>query len=294
MTGVLGLAGCSVHQPTALYQLDSGEPGQPKQSSGLAVLLGPVSVADYLQRETLLQRQPDGTLTASSDGRWAGNLSSDIDQLLLRQLAWKLDSQRVVMAPATASFTPDVQVVLSITAWTPVPNSPQYWTHNGDLWTAKAMCVTADWSTEQVHAGSSADQVKAQGMLLQRLADQVSTAIKPISWQALEEPKKHLLPRPKSLTSQEFHWRPLYAPILKCSASRTGPTKARSDAGFCWALISGSHASAFLARRTVRIGRRASRTACPRWSMGTIVILRTPVLPHAPVRHAHAGARARR
>lgn len=45
MTGVLGLAGCSVHQPTALYQLDSGEPGQPKQSSGLAVLLGPVSVA---------------------------------------------------------------------------------------------------------------------------------------------------------------------------------------------------------------------------------------------------------
>lgn len=115
MTGVLGLAGCSVHQPTALYQLDSGEPGQPKQSSGLAVLLGPVSVADYLQRETLLQRQPDGTLTASPDGRWAGNLSSDIDQLLLRQLAWKLDSQRVVLAPAVANFSPDVQVVLSIT-----------------------------------------------------------------------------------------------------------------------------------------------------------------------------------
>lgn len=87
MTGVLGLAGCSSRQPTALYQLDSGEPGQPKQSSGLAVLLGPVSVADYLQRETLLQRQPDGTLTVSPDGRWAGNLSSDIDQLLLRQLA---------------------------------------------------------------------------------------------------------------------------------------------------------------------------------------------------------------
>src|SRR5471030_2593018 len=59
LTGVLGLAGCSMQQPASLYQLDSGEPGQPKQNAGLAVLLGPVSVADYLQREKLLQRQPD-------------------------------------------------------------------------------------------------------------------------------------------------------------------------------------------------------------------------------------------
>jgi uncharacterized lipoprotein YmbA len=44
-------------------------------------------VADYLQRETLLQRQPDGSLQAATDGRWAGSLSSDIDQLLVRQVA---------------------------------------------------------------------------------------------------------------------------------------------------------------------------------------------------------------
>ncbi|QVX13739.1 DUF1534 domain-containing protein [Pseudomonas congelans] len=33
---------------------------------------------------------------------------------------------------------------------------------------------------------------------------------------------------------------------------------------FCWALFSGSHTQAFLTCCTVRIGRRASRTACPR------------------------------
>jgi len=87
LTGVLGLAGCSVHQPTSLYQLDSGDPGQPKHTGGVAVLLGPVAIADYLQRETLLQRQPDGSLKASTDGRWAGSLSSDVHQLLLRELA---------------------------------------------------------------------------------------------------------------------------------------------------------------------------------------------------------------
>ena len=42
LAGVLGLAGCSVHQPVSLYQLDSGTPAQPAQSSGMAVLLGPL------------------------------------------------------------------------------------------------------------------------------------------------------------------------------------------------------------------------------------------------------------
>lgn len=195
MTGVLGLAGCSViQQPTSLYQLDAGTPGQPKQSAGLAVLLGPVSVADYLQRETLLQRQPDGSLTASTDGRWAGSLSSDIDQLLLRQLAWKLDSQRVVLAPATANFTPDVQVVLSITRLDSGVNQPAVLDAQWRLLDRKGQVRdTKLVHLEEVHAGSSAAQVKAQGVLLQRLADQLSVAVKPLANQppvVAEEPKK--------------------------------------------------------------------------------------------------------
>lgn len=192
MTGVLGLAGCSVHQPAALYQLDSGEPGQPRQGAGLAVLLGPVSIADYLQRETLLQRQPDGTLTAATDGRWAGNLSSDIDQLLLRQIAWKLDSQRVVLAPAPgASFSPDVQILLSITRLDSGSKQPAILDAQWRLLDRKGNVRDSRLvHLEEVHSGTTAAQVKAQGILLQRLADQVSTAIKPIAWQPAEEPKK--------------------------------------------------------------------------------------------------------
>lgn len=124
LTGLLGLSGCSMHQPVALYQLDSGDPGQPSQSAGMAVVLGPVSIADYLQRETFLQRQADGSLSSATDGRWAGSLSADIDQLLVRQLAWRLDSQRVVLAPASAGFSPDVQVLLSITRLDSGKNQP--------------------------------------------------------------------------------------------------------------------------------------------------------------------------
>lgn len=198
MTGVLGLAGCSVHQPTSLYQLDSGAPGQPTHSNGLAVLLGPVSVADYLQRETLLQRQPDGSLTASSDGRWAGSLSSDIDQLLLRQLAWKLDSQRVVLAPAAETFKPDVQVVLSISRLDSGVKQPAILDAQWRLVDRKGQVRDSRIvHLEELHAGTPADQVRAQGLLLQRLADQVSSAVKPIAWQRVDEPKKAPVARAK-------------------------------------------------------------------------------------------------
>lgn len=193
LSGVLGLVGCAAHQPVALYQLDSGNPGQPKETKGMAVLLGPVSVADYLQRETLLQRQQDGSLTAATDGRWAGSLSSDIDQLLLRQVAWRLDSQRVVLAPTTANFTPDAQVLLSITRL--------------DSGSGQPAILDAQWRVldrrgqvrdnrivhlEEKHDGGTAAQVQAQGVLLQRLAEQLSVALKPLANQPAiaEEPRK--------------------------------------------------------------------------------------------------------
>ncbi|MGV8916415.1 MAG: PqiC family protein [Pseudomonas sp.] len=216
LTGVLGLAGCAVQQPTSLYQLDAGAPGQPKQSAGLAVLLGPVSVADYLQRETLLQRQPDGSLMASTDGRWAGSLSSDIDQLLLRQLAWKLDSQRVVLAPSTANFTPDVQVVLSITRLDSGVNQPAIldaqWRvldRRGQVRDTKLVHL------EQTHTGSTAAQVKAQGLLLQRLADQMSAAVKPLSNQPAfaEEPKKAAPAQVRNAKEEDKPKMPIASPI---------------------------------------------------------------------------------
>ena len=200
LAGVLGLAGCSVHQPASLYQLDSGSPGQPTQSAGMAVLLGPVTLADYLQRETLLQRQPDGSLSAATDGRWAGSLSADIDQLLVRQLAWRLDSQRVVLSPATAGFTPDVQVLLSITRL--------------DSGKSQSAILDAQWRLidrrgqvrdnrmihlEQPHEGSTADQVKAQGQLLQQLSEQLAVALKPLANQppVVEARKPEPKPAPK-------------------------------------------------------------------------------------------------
>ena len=200
LTGVLGLAGCSTHQPAALYQLDSGSPGQPAQSAGMAVVLGPISVADYLQRETLLQRQPDGSLSAATDGRWAGSLSADIDQLLVRQLAWRLDSQRVVQAPAPAGFSPDVQVLLSITRLDSGKDLPAVLDAQWRLIDRRGQVRdNRIVHLEQPHGGSTADQVKAQGKLLQQLSEQLAVALKPLANQPplVEAPKAPTKAAPK-------------------------------------------------------------------------------------------------
>ncbi len=191
LTGMIGLVGCTAHQPVPLYQLDNADVGVPTQEQGLAVLLGPVSIADYLQREALLQRQLDGSLLAADNARWAGSLAADIDQLLLRQLAWRLDSQRTVLAPATGEFKPEVQVLLSIIRLDSGPAQPAIleaqWRlldKAGNLRDSRLLRL------EESHSGTPADQVQAQSRLLRQLVADLAQAIEPLRNQPVAEAAK--------------------------------------------------------------------------------------------------------
>lgn len=178
LAGVLGLAGCARYQQAPLYQLDSGDIRVPAAEQGIAVLLGPVAIADYLQREALLQRQVDGSLTAAEDARWAGSLAADIDQQLLRQLASRLDSQRLVLAPATAGFVPQVRLGLTITRLDSGPQRPAVleaqWRlagRDGKLLDGRLVRL------EEAHSGTIVDQVRAQSLVVQQLVEQLAIAI---------------------------------------------------------------------------------------------------------------------
>ncbi|ARU90799.1 membrane integrity-associated transporter subunit PqiC [Pseudomonas sp. M30-35] len=179
LVALLGLAGCARYQPVPLYQLDSGGAKVPSADEGVAVLLGPVSIADYLQREALLQRQEDGSLIASRDARWAGSLASDIDQQLLLQLSSQLNSQRLTLAPAVPGVTPQVQILMSIARLDSGPRRPAVleaqWRlmgKNGQLLDGRLVRL------EQAHGGSIAEQVHAQSTLMHQLVEQVAMAVK--------------------------------------------------------------------------------------------------------------------
>lgn len=184
LTALLVLSGCSLleQKPVPLYQLDSGQAVTPTQDNGVTVLVGPISVADYLRQQNLLQRQADGSLVAAQDARWASGLANDIDQQLLRQLAWRLDSQRLVLAPAAPGFSADAQVMLTITRLDSGPTQPAVleaqWRlldRRGQLRDSRLIRL------EEAHGGALAEQVKAQSLLLQRLAAELAVAIQPIA-----------------------------------------------------------------------------------------------------------------
>jgi len=214
LTSLLSMVGCVVQQPVTLYQLDSGNPKMPVANKGVAVLLGPVSIADYLQQPTLLQRQPDGSLTPATEARWAGALGADIDQVLLRQLASRLETQRLVMAPGGAGFVPDVQVELTISRMDSGPLQPAVldaqWRlldRRGQLRDSRLIHI------EEPHLGGSADQVRAQSVVLRRLAEQLASAIKPMSEQPIAEETRKPAAVPTPAKTPEPPQIPKAAPV---------------------------------------------------------------------------------
>jgi uncharacterized lipoprotein YmbA len=177
-----------------MYQLDNGTVEMPEQApDGVAILLGPVRLADYLQHDALLQRLPDGGLAPDQQqARWAGDLQGNVNQVLLRQLAWRLKNQSLELSPGREGFNPEVQVELEITRLDSGPQHPAV--------------LEAQWRVldkegkrrssrlvrlQEQHQGTTGDQVRAQSELLQRLSEMLATAIEPMAIAAKAPSKRN-------------------------------------------------------------------------------------------------------
>jgi uncharacterized lipoprotein YmbA len=194
MLGFLGLTGCTQFAPVSLYQLDAGASvGKQVDPNGVSVLLGPILVADYLRHEALLQRQDDGTLVPAHNARWAGNLASDLDHQVLRQLAARIDSQRLVLASEAPGFKAQVQVQLSISRLDSGPHQPVVLEAQWRLLGREGQLLdTRLVRLQEAHQGSVADQVRAQSLALQKLVEKLSDALQRSVAAAVasEEPRK--------------------------------------------------------------------------------------------------------
>lgn len=192
------LAGC-VTQPVPMYRLDNGTLEMPEQSaSGAAVLLGPVKLADYLHHDALLQRLPDGSLSADDQqGRWAGDLQGDINQLLLRQLASRLNTQSLELSPGSKGFEPDVRIELEITRLDSGPQHPAVLEAQWRLLDKQGRRKSSRLvRLQEEHKGSTTDQVHAQSVLLQRLSEMLAGAVEPLM--VAKVPAKRVQPKVQS------------------------------------------------------------------------------------------------
>lgn len=175
----LGTAGCSFAPPVQFYQLQQIDAEQTSAKSNAMVLLGPLKIADYLQRENILQREPDGSLRVSQQARWAGSLQDDIGRFVLRQIAAELGSSRIALYPDRVGIDAQAQVVLSISRLDSGLEQPAVleaqWRLLDDQGILRDSQVVR---FEEQHTGEMSDQVRAQSDLLNQLTKQLVAALR--------------------------------------------------------------------------------------------------------------------
>jgi hypothetical protein len=198
LLAALTLQGCAALQPASqFYQLEQGSPKLPQNDKGPALLLGPVKLADYLQRENLVQRELDDSLSLSQKIRWAGSLQDDVGQLLLRQLAGQLDTSRVALYPDRIGFSSQVQVVLSISRLDSGVQQPAVLEAQWRLLDSAGVQRSSRVVRLQAeHTGAVIDQVRAQSDLLQQLAGELASAIKSMPIAEATSPRKPAVTAP--------------------------------------------------------------------------------------------------
>lgn len=173
-------SGCSLQAPAAYYQLQGQGDAVVAGHADVAILLGPVKLADYLQREQIMQRQADGSL-AAGHARWAGSLDDEVGQLLLRQLAAQLGNSHVALYPDRIGVRQQAQLVVSISRLDSGAEQPAVleaqWRlldAQGEIRDSKVISLQAS------HAGDLASQIRAQENLLIQLSRQLAEAVRPL------------------------------------------------------------------------------------------------------------------
>lgn len=180
------MTGCATPPPPSVYQLQAGEPAvsAPRSPRGVAVLLGPIGLPDYLKHEALMQRQADGHLQVDSQAHWAGSLQDNVNSVLLHRLATQLNSSRLVLHAEREGFRPEVQAIVRIDRLDSGPEQPAVLEAQWRLLDAQGEQRTSRiLRLQELHAKTTVDQVRAQSLLLQQLSEQLA---RDIQWTALE------------------------------------------------------------------------------------------------------------
>lgn len=185
LAGLALLPGCSAIPGLSApdyYQLDSYRPNAGQRATGqkqaIVLLVGPVSLADYLRQPGLIQRQGDETLKVEPKARWSSDLDAEVGQVLVSQLSNQLDSGGLTLYQETGRYDSDLQLLVSITRLDSGPGQPAVLQANWRLLDRAGKQHAGDLvRLEAPHNGQLSDQVRAQSLLVRQLADNLGQAV---------------------------------------------------------------------------------------------------------------------
>ncbi len=172
------LTGCA--NPTKHFYVLSAS-GPAPSGGGLGIGVGPVTLAEYIDRPNLIIQQGPNQLSVAEDHRWAGDLSQSIAQVTAVNLGRKLRTGNVMTYPWQRDSEVRYQVTLDVRKL-----------HSGEDgnavieagWRAYALperrLVASRTFTDQepLDTDGYPAMVAAESRLLERLADSIARSLR--------------------------------------------------------------------------------------------------------------------
>jgi hypothetical protein len=187
----LTISGCAgPSQPTRFYRLDGQlEKTQAislKPGSGQSLIgIGPITLADYLDRPQIIERQTPHRLRLHEFDHWAGSLKQNIVQVLTDLTRSRLDGMQVVGYPWPAGLRPDYEVALNVSRFE--READRIWlglswslvrTRDRSLLEMQHLVLEEPIDGDGIEAGVAAAN-RAMGQLAQRIAAVVMAVQRP-------------------------------------------------------------------------------------------------------------------
>lgn len=175
---LLFVAGCA--QPSKSFYLLTAAGPMPT-GGGVGIGVGPVSIAEYLNRPNLVTQQGPNQLAVSEDHRWAGDLSASIARVTSTNLGRQMKSGNVRTYPWLRDDEIRYQVTLDIRQLHSEDDGYAVIEAGWRAYSLPERTLKASKSfvdREALTADGYAAMVAAQSRLLERLAENIAAGLR--------------------------------------------------------------------------------------------------------------------
>jgi uncharacterized lipoprotein YmbA len=154
LIGMALLTACA-SPPSHFYTLSRTQEAPPGLASNTSVAVGPVSIPESVNRPEMVVQVGPNQVALDEFNRWAAPLQSEIQRVLIENLAQLLGTPRIFRYPQGAITSPDFRVEIEVLRFESAP---------GD-----AALLDAVWS---VHAKSEKDVKSGRTTLREPVSEQ--------------------------------------------------------------------------------------------------------------------------
>ena len=175
------LTACSLtgtSAPSRFYVLDATAEGPaPSSLNDVAVGVGPIILAGYLDRPQMVTRTPGAEVSVAEFDRWGEPLRESVSRVLAANLGRLLGTERVQRHPWRASRDVEIAVEVDVERFDGERGGSVVLDVNWRLRSDGAPVQRAAHIVEETRGGDYADLAAAMSRALARLSTEMATAV---------------------------------------------------------------------------------------------------------------------